>query len=335
MAGQLRVDEITDEAGTGSPSFPNGITPSSLGSGTPSDANFLRGDGAWEAVPPGSTPGQLELLQEDIFTTSGTWTKASGFDPDDTVMLFVIGGGGSGGAAYVTTNNGAASSGTPGGMIAYAMRYADINNSVRFLVGAGGAAVTRSTAGASAGISGGTTELVDITGAVLLSNSGAGGIGGQAVVSASEAAAYFGSFTVCGYAPGFPSSDSQVPYAPISNFALQRQYGWWASSIDRIDFGSVVQFIGPSIIQTGGAAARQGATNRTRYNTPPPAVFKGGGAGSGTANAGNATGIGCSGGGCVRQNATAVSGAGAAGGLLVRYYRGRVSVFQAIGEEKV
>lgn len=25
MAGQLRVDEITDELGTGSPSFPNGV----------------------------------------------------------------------------------------------------------------------------------------------------------------------------------------------------------------------------------------------------------------------------------------------------------------------
>jgi hypothetical protein len=51
MAGQLRVDEITDEAGTGSPGFPNGITPSSLGTGTPDATNFLRGDGSWEAVP--------------------------------------------------------------------------------------------------------------------------------------------------------------------------------------------------------------------------------------------------------------------------------------------
>ena len=45
MAGQLRVDEITDEAGTGSPSFPQKITPSSLGTGTPDATNFLRGDG--------------------------------------------------------------------------------------------------------------------------------------------------------------------------------------------------------------------------------------------------------------------------------------------------
>jgi hypothetical protein len=50
MAGQIRVDEITDEAGTGSPSFPNQITPSSLGTGSPSSSNFLRGDGAWTTV---------------------------------------------------------------------------------------------------------------------------------------------------------------------------------------------------------------------------------------------------------------------------------------------
>jgi len=47
MAGQIRVDEITNEAGTGSPSFPNQITPASLGTGTPSSSNFLRGDGQW------------------------------------------------------------------------------------------------------------------------------------------------------------------------------------------------------------------------------------------------------------------------------------------------
>jgi hypothetical protein len=50
MAGQLRVDEISNEAGTGAPSFPNKITPSSLGTGTPSSSNFLRGDGAWSIV---------------------------------------------------------------------------------------------------------------------------------------------------------------------------------------------------------------------------------------------------------------------------------------------
>lgn len=51
MSGQLRVNEITNAAGTGAPSFPNRITPASLGTGTPSSANFLRGDGAWSTIP--------------------------------------------------------------------------------------------------------------------------------------------------------------------------------------------------------------------------------------------------------------------------------------------
>jgi hypothetical protein len=301
--------------------------------GSPDNTNFLRGDGEWATA--GSPPGTLELLQEDIFTTSGTWTKATGYDADDTVMIFLVGGGGSGGAAFVTTNNGAASSGVPGGGVMYAMRYGDINGSVRFAVGAGGAAVTRSTAGAVDGNGGGITQILDSTGTVVLSNQGSAGVGGQASVSASEAAAYFASTTDFNYAYGFPNSDSAVPFSPQTRFLFTRQQGWWASSSDNVNFTATVAQLSPSIIQPGGAAARQGATNRTRYNTPPPAVITGGGAGSGTANADNATGIGCSGGGCVRQNVTAVSGAGAAGGLLVRYYRGRVSVFQAIGEGKV
>jgi hypothetical protein len=65
MAGQLRVDEITNEAGTGSPSFPNGIPPASLGTGTPSSANFLRGDGAWATAGPQTG---------DIVTTSTALT---------------------------------------------------------------------------------------------------------------------------------------------------------------------------------------------------------------------------------------------------------------------
>jgi len=71
MAGQLRVDEITNEAGTGSPSFPNQITPASLGTGTPSSANFLRGDGAWSTLPPSG------FIGAETITTNTTLTAAS------------------------------------------------------------------------------------------------------------------------------------------------------------------------------------------------------------------------------------------------------------------
>jgi hypothetical protein len=81
MSGQLRVDEITDEAGTGSPSFPQGIAPSSLGTGTPSASNFLRGDGAWEIVDvegeiadfAAGEPGQPRLVGNAVSVFPGTY----------------------------------------------------------------------------------------------------------------------------------------------------------------------------------------------------------------------------------------------------------------------
>jgi hypothetical protein len=81
MSGQLRVDEITDEAGTGSPSFPQGIAPSSLGTGTPSASNFLRGDGSWQAVDvegeiadfAAGEPGQPRLVGNAVSIFPGTY----------------------------------------------------------------------------------------------------------------------------------------------------------------------------------------------------------------------------------------------------------------------
>lgn len=99
MSGQLRVNEITNAAGTGAPSFPNQITPSSLGTGTPSSANFLRGDGAWSTVPDPVPAGTAMLFAQTAAPTG--WTKST--THDNKALRVVSGTAGSGGSAAFTT----------------------------------------------------------------------------------------------------------------------------------------------------------------------------------------------------------------------------------------
>jgi hypothetical protein len=302
MAGQLRVDEITDEAGTGAPSFPNGIPPASLGTGSPDNTNFLRGDGEWQ-----SPAGQLQLLQEDTFTTSGTWTKATGYDADDTVFMLISGGGSSGGAVRVSTGAGAATGGASGAGRFVWGRYADFPASLDLTVGAGGAAVTRTTAGASNGNSGGTTTVSSGGITVVTAGSGEVGFGGTVAVSGASTSIQGSAISALGVVAGqyFSVAEASFVADPADGFG-----------------DPTAGFIR----SVAGSAARQGATNRTKFNPVIPRTFTISGAGSGTANGQDAIGIGGGGGGCVRQDANAISGAGAAGGLLVRYYRGAAPI---------
>jgi len=329
MAGQLRVDEITNEAGTGAPSFPNGIPPASLGTGTPSSANFLRGDGAWQ-----SPAGQLQLLQEDIFTTSGSWTRAAGFDPDDTVMIFLAGGGGSGGAARVNTEHGIATGGAAGSTLVIAVRYNDVPSTAFTLtVGAGGASVAATTTGAVSGLAGGETRLTNGSARCIFVCPITANAFAQTGTSQRLSGGTNGAVGVVFGIGGAQANNN------INGFLLSRQASYWnqssvgASSASELDT-SDLWYYAPSpngVFSSGGTAARVGATNRTSYNAPNAALFTGGGAGSGTTNGANATGMGGGGGGCCLQNVNATSGAGAAGGMIVRYYRGRVSPYQVIG----
>jgi hypothetical protein len=87
MAGQLRVDEITNEAGTGSPDFVNGIQVE----GTTFTSADLEG-----------SPDQGQAV---VFTSPGTWTKPATVKRIKVTVVGAgggatgIGGGGGGGAA--------------------------------------------------------------------------------------------------------------------------------------------------------------------------------------------------------------------------------------------
>jgi hypothetical protein len=342
MAGQIRVDEITNEAGTGSPSFPNKITPASLGTGTPSSANFLRGDGEWATA--GSPPGTLQLLQEDIFTTSGTWTKASGFDPDDTVMIFLVTGGGSGSAARTTSSGTfAAGGGAAGSVMVITQRYADVpSTSMTLTAGAGGNSVSRTSTGTTGGLAGGSSSLIGSGFRYVVGALNSGIASNANFVGRSQILNFFqdsysyivfinNGFGAAGNVDGsFYPRDNNTNIAMFGNTTFQLQVcrpAAWISNWNEFIDGSPY----PSqVFSSGGSSARDGATNFTQYNPKVEALFNTGGTGSGTSNGTNATGIGGGGGGSVRLDSNATSGAGGPGGMVVRYYRGRVSPYQVI-----
>jgi hypothetical protein len=115
-------------------------------------------------------------LDEDTFTASGTWTKAAGYEDDDTVMVFLIGAGGAGGAARVNLDKISALGGYAGSTLVLTGRYGDVStSSFTLTLGAGGAATTRSTDGATSGNAGGNS-ILQSSNSYFVAGGGAGGL---------------------------------------------------------------------------------------------------------------------------------------------------------------
>lgn len=111
-----------------------------------------------------------------------TWNKPTeGYDPSDIVLVRVWAAGGSGAVGFNGSNVAAASGGEGGAYIEFAIRYEDCPASITGTIGAGGAAVSRTSNGATAGNVGGDTT-VTIGAVTLAAIGGAGGIaiGGSA-----------------------------------------------------------------------------------------------------------------------------------------------------------
>jgi len=150
---QIKVDQITDEAGTGAPEFPNGIL---AAAGVPS----------------------YQYVSTVTFTASGTFDKAT-YPWLRAVRVRVQGGGGGGrgpsatsGASGITAGGGAA-----GGYSEKWIAASGLGASETVTIGAGGAG---GAAGGNNGADGGTSSFglhCSATGGGFGSNGG--GIGGQ------------------------------------------------------------------------------------------------------------------------------------------------------------
>lgn len=137
------------------------VAPARLGSGTPSTATFLRGDGSWATT---------SVVNQQTFNSSGTWTKPAA---GSMAMIECWGGGGGGGATY--QNSPAIGIGGGGGQyVRRIMRLADLASSVPVTVGAGGLGRTGSN---GPGTAGGNTTF----GSHVTAYGGAGGPGDGSV----------------------------------------------------------------------------------------------------------------------------------------------------------
>jgi hypothetical protein len=242
------------------------------------------------------------IINEQIFNTSGTWTRPAGVDLEtDSLVALVIGGGGSGGANRGGGYSSGFASANGGGCSAavFASSLFKLPTSLTITVGSGGASRTV-TSGGIDGITGGTSSIAN--GATILA-------------------------AVTGGTGGFQGSNQTDPTdGSIETAVRPLDSGLFRGKPGRKAYtgGGDVLFPQPLFGGGGGAGTSVNIIRTTNQAGGPAFGFIGaGGTGSSTtATAGGAGGGG--GGGAAHSSGTCVSGAGGTGRVVMFTVRGLI-----------